>query len=77
MAYKIAAGLGMLVPISVYAIWKETNEEESLNDTVKRCAKNTVTFGGAVGLGFITSIGCLHLLQGVYEVSPKICPREG
>lgn len=50
--------------------------KEPLTETFKRTGKEVLHYTGWTVLGITAYVGLFHVVQGVYELSPKICPRE-
>jgi hypothetical protein len=76
MNSKIAAGVGMLLPVFAGYIYYNRKPNQLLTDAVKESTTNVMTMGIALGVGILAGTGICHLVWGVYEVYPKICWRK-
>jgi succinate dehydrogenase/fumarate reductase cytochrome b subunit len=80
MSTKVIAGVAMMVPAFMLHVYDNRQDitayKQSFTETLYETAK---TWGS--GLCILTAIGTayiggFHVIMGLTELSPKICPRE-
>jgi hypothetical protein len=75
MSLKILAGAVMMVPALSAYVYLDHISRDKPSETLKRTGVQFLKLVAIGSVVCISTLGAAHVISGIHDIFPKICPR--